>query len=77
MHDIIHVEPETDQPRASNTEGSKEVLLVEEEPVSENTNPEQAQGKPRCILPMFYKVLFYYHVLRHVCALGARSCLTP
>jgi hypothetical protein len=54
-------------------QGSEE--LPEPAPV-EDTNPEQGQGKPRCISPppLSFIYFFSYFIIPD-CALGHRSCI--
>jgi hypothetical protein len=49
--------------------------LLEPAPV-EDTNPEQDQGKPRCILPHPLNFIYFFsYFMITDCALGHRSCI--
>jgi hypothetical protein len=49
--------------------------LPEPAPV-EDTNPEQDQGKPRCILPHPLSFIYFFsYFMIPDCALGHRSCI--
>ena len=67
----MHVEPKANPIEEADTREPEELVLVEQEPVANNTNLEQAQGKPRCILPMF-EVLTFTTALHYDCALRTR-----
>jgi hypothetical protein len=42
----------------------------------EDTNPEQDQGKPRCILPHPLSFIYFFsYFMIPDCALGHRSCI--
>jgi hypothetical protein len=42
----------------------------------EDIDPEQDQGKPRCILPHPLSFIYFFsYFMIHDCALGHRSCI--
>jgi hypothetical protein len=70
IHLSISLLPTTIDPVEQEREEPPEPALVQD------TNPEQDQGKPRCILP--HSLSFIYHLSYFMildCALGHRSCI--
>ena len=71
-HCIIHINSEANPTEEANTQEQEELVLVKQDPTLDNTNSEQAQAKPRCILPIFI-FLTFTPALHYGCAFCTRN----